>query len=125
MAAPNLFDFATSELSQDAFICWLASWADPAHREDGEALHATAAAFLDRLLDVGRGPKLPEYRSIEVRRQWNDIDVLLLVNDDTAIIIEDKTDTTDPSDKLERYREAVAREFPDHRTAAVYLKTGD
>lgn len=25
---PNLFEFATSELSQDAFLCWLASWAD-------------------------------------------------------------------------------------------------
>ena len=25
-STPNLFDFATSELSQDAFICWLVSW---------------------------------------------------------------------------------------------------
>ncbi|MFD2933106.1 hypothetical protein [Spirosoma flavum] len=23
---PNLFTYATSELSQDAFICWLAAW---------------------------------------------------------------------------------------------------
>lgn len=29
---PNLFDFATSELSQDAFLCWLLScdnWITP------------------------------------------------------------------------------------------------
>jgi hypothetical protein len=26
--APNLFQFATKELSQDAFICWLLAWAD-------------------------------------------------------------------------------------------------
>jgi len=32
---PNLFRFATSELSQDAFICWLASWADPGIQVDG------------------------------------------------------------------------------------------
>ena len=25
---PNLFDFATKELSQDAVICWLIAWAD-------------------------------------------------------------------------------------------------
>ena len=25
---PNLFDFATKELSQDAMICWLIRWAD-------------------------------------------------------------------------------------------------
>ena len=23
---PNLFEYATSELSQDAFICWLLAW---------------------------------------------------------------------------------------------------
>jgi hypothetical protein len=39
--------------------------------------------------------------------------------------VEDKTDTKDHSEKLERYREAVARGFPGHRIAAVYLKTGD
>jgi hypothetical protein len=125
MPTPNLFDFATNELSQDAFICWLASWADPGHRADDEALHATATAFLDRLLEVGRGPKVLEYRSIEVRRQWKSIDVLLLVNGDTAIIIEDKIDSKDHSGQLCRYREAVAREFPGYRIASVYLKTGD
>ena len=28
----NLFDYATSELSQDAFICWLVSWIN--HKEE-------------------------------------------------------------------------------------------
>ena len=125
MEQPNLFDFATSELSQDAFICWLASWADPALKSHHESLHATATAFLARLLEVSKGPKVAEYRSIQVYRQWNDIDVLLLVNGDTAIIIEDKTDTKDHSGQLERYKKAVAVEFPVDRIAAVYLKTGD
>lgn len=26
MTRPNLFNYATSELSQDAFICWILSW---------------------------------------------------------------------------------------------------
>lgn len=125
MDRPNLFDFATSELSQDAFICWLASWADPALKEREGALHTTATAFLDRLLEVGRGPKLSGYRSIEVRRQWKNIDVLLVVNGDTAIVVEDKTDTHDHSGQLERYKKAVAEEFPQDRIAAVYLKTSD
>jgi hypothetical protein len=123
---PNLFDFATSELSQDAFICWLASWADPALKEQDQALHATATAFLDRLFQVdGKVAKPAEYRSIEVRRQWKDIDVLLVVNRDTAIIIEDKTDIKDHSGQLVRYKKAIAGEFPKDRIAAVYLKTGD
>jgi hypothetical protein len=32
MASPNLFAFATSDLSQDSYICWLASWARPEGR---------------------------------------------------------------------------------------------
>jgi hypothetical protein len=125
MRPPNLFNFATSELSQDAFICWLASWADPAHRADNEALHATATAFLDRLLEIGGMPKPAEYRSVVVRPQWNNIDVLLLVNGGIAVIIEDKTNTKDHSDQLSRYKATVARKFPDYHIAAVYLKTGD
>lgn len=125
MRTPNLFAFATSELSQDAFVCWLASWADPALKDQNEALLVTATAFLARLLEVGKGPKMPEYRSIQVRRQESGIDVLLVVNGDTAIIIEDKTDTKDHSDQLRRYKTSVADEFPKDRIAAVYLKTGD
>jgi hypothetical protein len=66
-----------------------------------------------------------EYRSIEVRRQWKDIDVLLVVNGDTPILIEDKTDTKDHSDQLPRYKKVIAGAFPEDRIAAVYLKTGD
>lgn len=36
---PNLFTYATSELSQDAFICWLAAWADPKFKDADPALH--------------------------------------------------------------------------------------
>lgn len=125
MTAPNLFDFATSELSQDAFVCWLAAWADPGCRAVSAPLHAAGTAFVARLLEVGRGPKVAEVRSVQVRRQWQDIDVLLVVNGDTAIVVEDKTDTKDHSDQLRRYRAAAAAEFPADRIAAVYLKTGD
>ncbi|MCZ2344400.1 MAG: PD-(D/E)XK nuclease family protein [Bacteroidales bacterium] len=125
MNLPNLFDFATSELSQDAFICWLASWANPALKVKDGALHATATAFLDRLLEVGRVPKWAEYHTIEIHRQWKDIDVLIVLNGDTAIIIEDKTDTKDHSGQLRRYQQAVGVKFPADRIASVYLKTGD
>jgi hypothetical protein len=43
---PNLFDYATSELSQDAFVCWLAAWADPGCRAANEPLHAGRTAFV-------------------------------------------------------------------------------
>jgi hypothetical protein len=123
---PNLFDFATSELSQAAFICWLAKWADPAFREIDGPLHAAAVGFVSSLLEIGKGPPVPTIRTLEVHPQSEKIDVLLVLNGDTAIIIEDKTDTADHSDQLRRYRDAVvAAGFPPERIAAVYLKTGD
>jgi hypothetical protein len=78
-----------------------------------------------RVAGLRERPKLSEYRSIEVRQQWNGIDVLLVVNSDIAIIIEDKTNTKDHSDQRRRYKKIVAAEFPADRIAAVYLKTGD
>ena len=30
---PNIFSFATSELSQDAILAWVLSWADPSMRK--------------------------------------------------------------------------------------------
>ena len=36
---PRLFDYATSELSQDAILIWLLSWADPKHKDANEYLH--------------------------------------------------------------------------------------
>ena len=36
---PSLFKFASSELSQDAFICWLLSWASPENKDKDPGLH--------------------------------------------------------------------------------------
>ena len=122
---PNLFSYATSELSQDAFLCWLAAWADPQHQAADGPLHRAGTAFLNRLLEVGNVQRPANYQSIQIQKQWKKIDVLLLVNDDIAILIEDKTETEDPLSKLLGYKDLVRREFPERQIAAVYLKTGD
>ena len=57
MGKPNLFEFATKELSQDAFICWLLTWAHPRHRTDDEVLHRTGRALLEGLLAAGGSPR--------------------------------------------------------------------
>src|ERR1022692_3119133 len=90
MNAPNLFSFATSELSLDAFVCWLASWADPKFATLNPPLHATAVNFVTRLIELGKGSKPSKMQEIRALRQEKYIDVLLLVNDNVAIIIEDK-----------------------------------
>jgi hypothetical protein len=80
METPNLFDFATKELSQDAFICWLASRTNPPCRTVDGRLHQTATLFLDRLVEVGGRPKMSAYSSVVIRRQEVNFDVLVVVN---------------------------------------------
>lgn len=125
MKQPNLFNIATSELSQDAFICWLLSWADEEHKNADEPLHKTAVALLEKLLQLGGVPKPGSYGSVVVKMQYKNIDILVLVNDDIAVIIEDKTWTEHHSDQLRRYHELVRKEFPNRKIARIYFKTGD
>jgi hypothetical protein len=125
MGKPNLFEFATKELSQDAFICWLLAWADPRHRTDDEVLHRAGRALLERLLAAG-GIKAPgEITTLKVHPQHKKIDILVLVNDDLALLIEDKTDSFEHSDQLQRYLDTVNKDFPGRKVAAIFLKTGD
>ncbi len=118
MKKPNLFDWATSELSQDAFICWLLSWAN--YPED-EALYKTAKHFINMMT----GGKIQSFDKVTVIKQTNNIDVLCLVDDKAAIIIEDKIDTVEHSNQLARYKEKIASENNDLELFLVFYKTGD
>jgi hypothetical protein len=125
MSSPNLFSFATSELSQDAFICWLLSWAAPEHASADRALNSIACALLDRLLELGKVNKPEKYERIEVKKQVHHMDVLVEINGRLAIIIEDKTFTRHHSAQLERYLANVSGQLGRENVAAIYFKTGD
>lgn len=116
---PNLFDYATSELSQDAFLAWFCRWADESMTDDKE-LQTYARAFLKKYIAI----QLPEYkeeiRSVNVRRQYEHIDVLLTINHDFRVIIEDKVHTYKHGNQLQRYSDAI-----DDPKVKLYIKTGD
>ena len=112
MTSPNLFDFATKELSQDAVICWLIAWAD-ADATEGSAdggLRRCGRAFVDALFakwqDWGTVALGDRIRT-EVKRQENRIDVLARVDCRYVLLIEDKTDTGAHDDQLDRYLTTV------------------
>ena len=126
---PNLFDYATSELSQDAFLCWLLKWADPGNRKFSEALHQMGVNLI-RLLSAEKKDRLPErINSVRVDKQHGYIDVLCTINekseDRMAILIEDKKGTQQHSNQLKRYKELVKKNFPEDRILPVYVQTGD
>ena len=125
---PNLFDYATSELSQDAFLCWLLKWADPTCREFSGALHE-AGVDLIRLLSAGEEGYSEKINTVCVEKQVDHIDVLCVLNEQeetkAAILIEDKKGTQEHSDQLQRYKELLSKGFPQDRIIAVYVQTDD
>lgn len=122
---PNLFDFATKELSQDAFLLWLISWAHPLCTEDTE-LHVAAIRFIKFL--VGKsGRKCPDIEKLNVYKQWEKIDVSFTVNDQLYVIIEDKTSSGTHGKQLEEYKRKATRWCGDngYELICIYFKTGN
>lgn len=123
MARPNLFEYATSELSQDAVLCWLAAWAAPEAAADDGHLHALGLQFIAALMEV-HGRPIPDISSLEIRRQYKSIDVLLIINSRLAICIEDKVGSTEHSNQLARYIEGLGADgFAPEDIAPVYVQT--
>lgn len=127
MERNNIFNFATSELSQDAFICWLCNWVnfdDNDLSEDEKKLKVLATDFIEKI----SGEKL-EDRKVNIKRQYQKIDVLLEIQNKTEfitneneknpvvdipvvdiyVIIEDKVGTSLHSDQQKTYRNLILK----------------
>ena len=119
---PNLFAYATKELSQDAVICWLIEWsATQANDPDEQALRDLGRAFVESLLGKHGVTLQGQVQSADIRQQDCRIDVLVRIRDENAehvLLIEDKTapapnvHTTGETliklcDRLQGYRKCV------------------
>lgn len=120
----NLFHYATSELSQDAFLCWLLSYA----MEDGEGLdrelsscaHALLQAFCPGgkelyVVDIER--QYPVKNNPQKGKKYPRIDILVTLRDrdgcERKLIIEDKVGTSEHSGQLETYKQILGpNDFP-------------
>ena len=131
----NLFDFATSELSQDAFLCWSLNWLGV--KEDTEdPYYKYGKAMLDLFLGEY---KKDTYKEVKVLKQFNKIDVLVLFKDNNdnqyALIIEDKTNTSEHNEQIKKYNEQLNdelskrhdikyRNLAENQIYSTYVKTG-
>jgi len=121
---PNIFHYATKELSHDGFFTWLLNWADCDNSQYDNELNICAQNFVRLLLNVNATYKI---ETVEAGRQWNSIDVWAVVNNEYFIVIEDKKDTTEHSDQLERYKKIAIEHYKgtEMKIVFVYLKTGN
>ena len=136
MEKNNIFNFATSELSQDAFICWLCNWVnfdDNILSEDEKKLKLLATEFIEKML----GEKL-EDRKVNIKRQYQKIDVLLEIQNKTEfitneneknpvvdiyVIIEDKVGTGLHSNQIEIYTKLISEKNKNINKGKALIKT--
>jgi hypothetical protein len=122
---PNLFDFATSELSQDAVLAWLLAWADNQYKSADPRLHSLAQKFLFALLKLDEiSPKSLDRLSVKVSRQVVHVDIVVEVGEDLVIGIEDKTHTELHSGNEDGIKKLEFK-YPGKRVLPIFLKTGD
>ena len=128
MSKPNLFSFATSELSQDAFICWLVSWVNNPEEKE---LNVCAKDFVCMLYNLNKGSKISSNDINKVtkpERQYYDIDVFFQaeIGDKTvSFVVEDKVHTSHHSNQLQRYKEKIENdEIKEDEIVLIYYKTG-
>ncbi|MDY6291309.1 MAG: PD-(D/E)XK nuclease family protein [Succiniclasticum sp.] len=128
MIKNNLFSFATSELSQDAFICYLVSFA----LEDS-IVHPVLNTCARNMLHLF----VPEISAenitlVKIEQQFNlekigRIDILLTAYSDNGkykIIVEDKTFTNEHDNQLIKYKKRISEVFPEYEVRGVFYKTG-
>jgi len=68
--------------------------------------------------------ELLSYADTEVRREWGNIDILILIADEKkklAVALENKLKSPEHSQQLQRYRAIVEKEFPEYIKLYIYL----
>ena len=121
---PNLFDYATSELSQDAFLCWLLKWGEVRFKSVNPELNRIATQFIHEIFLLHEESLGEEINEIVITQQFKGLDILAIINKRFAIMIEDKTFTSDHSGQLERYFHEIQSDFStkDYQPLPIYYK---
>lgn len=127
MNKPNIFNYATSELSQDAVLMWLANWANSEYSSTDNVLHKTGKYFLNSLLKKAEY-NFEDFDEIKICPQFHKIDIFIELkkgDKKVAIIIEDKVKSSEHSNQLERYYSKVSDDgYKKEQIIPIYLKTG-
>lgn len=126
LMSQNIFDYATSELSQDAFISLMIGWFD----SENNNLQELSRDFISQLYfeyhkEILKNPHLNlTIQSVLKKQQYHKIDVFFEIttkeNDIIPFIIEDKTWTEPHSDQLQRY----VKKINNPKTIKIFFKTG-
>jgi len=116
----NIFDalgVVRQEIRHSNFLAWLLEPAE-SHGQGQLFLKAILMDLL-RQTPLDDRPLSPidldgvDLAGVEVRREWENIDILIVANDPAVVIaIENKIDAGEHSNQLKRYMDTVLRDYP-------------
>lgn len=124
---PNIFSIVPKELVHDGFFTWLLQWADDSNSQFDQELSLVAKDWVKFFIQLKYNIPNIEIKSVRTWRQWEHIDIIAEINNEFAVIIEDKTNSGEHSEQLERYKEIVNNYYKDsnYKVVFIYLKTGN
>lgn len=114
----NLFDYATKELSQDAFLAWLFANYDCEQEE--------VKLFSRFLLCSFIGKDNENISNLQVHKQKNNIDLYLSFNvssEPYVLVIEDKIMSSHHDNQLEKYENIITKNFSSANKIFIYYKS--
>ena len=113
---PSLFKYATKELSQDAFFCWLLEWSEEKYKNSD--LYGISKNFLKNI--IGKDITVD---TIRIKRQYLHIDILAIINEKLFISFEDKINSKIHGNQLKIYKETLEKKHKNPEKIFVYIKT--
>jgi hypothetical protein len=127
----NIFDalgIARIEIRHSNYLAWLLSPGE-SHGQGDLFLKAFLMDVLRKARQQGVTPPISpveldgaDLKGVEVRREWRSIDLLITCQEPAfAVVIENKIDSGEHSNQLQRYEEAVAAEFPHLKRLHLFL----
>ena len=125
----NIFDalsIVRAEIRHSNFLAWLL---DPNESHGlGDLFLRPLLMDIMRLAGADQRPFSPveldgiDLGNVTVRREWRHIDLLIACDDPQLVVaIENKVDSSEHSNQLERYRSIVDKEWPSHPKMYVFL----
>lgn len=124
ISKPNIFKYATKELSQDAFIFWLLDHANTKYENIDTELKKCALELIQEFFKLDKKAMPDKIYHFELEKQEKNIDIVLYINE-FMIIIEDKTSTKAHGNQLIRYKDYAMSKVGEDKVIAVYFKTFD
>lgn len=127
----NIFDalrIDRREIQHSNFLAWLLS-PNETHGQGDLFLKAVLMDLLRRARAEGRTPPVSpvvldgvELHDVEIRREWKNIDLLILSREPAFVIaVENKVDSSEHGNQLDRYEQIVSSEFGNLPQLRVFL----